>query len=165
MLPDRGEPVLLRVAPVLRRPAGLSSGPRLSGLWSGDHRRAETRCRRRRSSRPPGTGVVRWFAGRWPSTVDRPRSSVAESPSSAVESGVLELKENPRGRPALCRVASWRRPPAAAGSSVVDAGRSRTLVPSPLTAGVGLAGGGAAVFLFASDPPRRSAPVIAPGPA
>ena len=143
LLPRREATSLLRVAPVLRRPLGLfraSLGRGAAGTPAGPDGVAAIG-----SAAPPRTGVVRWFGGLWPSTVESSRTSSPESRIlQAVQSGVLEVKEN-RGKAPAGRGAN--------GAATAGGGMSawsmpgRTNAVSPSTAGVGPAAVG-----------RRSAP-------
>ena len=115
VLPRRGATSLLRVAPVLRRPLGLSRAA--LGLDAPADPEAARGATASRPFAPPGTGVVRWFAGRWPSPVES--SGISESESrihEAVQSGVLEVKES-RGQTPAGRAASGAAPPVGLSSS------------------------------------------------
>src|SRR5205807_9350840 len=114
-----------------------------------------------RSPALPGTGVVRWFAGRWPSSIEPSRTSGLQSRIlEAAQSGVLEVKEN-RGQAPAGRGRSGAATAGGSRSAWSTPGRTNAVPPSP--AGVGSPAVGRR---SASEPPttlrRRSSP---PGPA
>lgn len=165
LLPRREAGSLLRVAPVLRRPLGLFRAALGRDTTAGPAEKAGGAA----ASRPVGplrTGAVRWFAGRWPSSVDSYRPSERESRIlEAVQSGVLEVTER-RGKAPSGRGANGAAP-AGGMSSWPTPGRTNALPPSSAGAGPSAAG-----RRSASTPPttlrRRSsasAPTPVPAPA